>query len=42
VCDEPARATVRTREKVAELLAQRLSQNAIAAALGISKATVSC
>lgn len=32
---------VRTREKVAELLADGLSQNAIAATLGISKATVS-
>lgn len=32
---------MKTREKVAELLAQGLSQNAIAATLGISKATVS-
>jgi hypothetical protein len=41
VPDESARTTVRTREKVAALLDQGLSQNAIAAALGVSKATVS-
>jgi 5-methylcytosine-specific restriction endonuclease McrA len=41
VSSEHVRAIVRTREKVAELLAAGLSQNAVAAALGVSKATVS-
>ena len=36
-----AQRVVRTREKVAELLADGLSQNAIALALGLSKGTVS-
>lgn len=41
VAEDSITITVRTREKVAELLAEGLSQNAIAATLGISKATVS-
>jgi hypothetical protein len=40
VPSEPPRIVVRTRDSVAELLAEGLSQNAAAAALGISKATV--
>jgi hypothetical protein len=41
VSGKPFRVTVRTRQRVAELLADGLSQNAIAATLGITKATVS-
>jgi DNA-binding NarL/FixJ family response regulator len=41
VRDESGRTTVRSREMVAALMADGLSQNAIAAKLGLSKATVS-